>query len=178
MNSDLDRALMQWGEDTDVEPRLDRLRRFVAYLEREDRCKDEREALSRSVAWIERRLDAVGEDERLHARLNEAEARARELLVQPWIERDAKRQKGTRAPRGSKMPILDGMLDDALALDPKATNDALWHNVSADADACDFEDKCVYRDHETLIERHGDREHSISRAGFDKRATSARKRRQ
>jgi hypothetical protein len=102
--------------------------------------------------------------------LSRAEMLAVAYSAAPHIERDKKRQAGTRKARGSRMPKLDKWFD---AADLSLKNDDLFAALPDGGSDSD-----LYRDGDTIVEvdRTGS-EHDITRAGFDKRATAARKRR-
>lgn len=87
----------------------------------------------------------------------------------PLARRDAKRQAGTRKPRASRRPKLDAFLDDELSQNPQATDDELWWALSG----LEFSD--LYIDGDRAFESPSD--NGITKAGFAKRATAARKRR-
>ncbi|HEX7338879.1 MAG TPA: hypothetical protein VF271_02990 [Rhodanobacteraceae bacterium] len=93
----------------------------------------------------------------------------------PVIARDARRQEGTRNKRGSRMPELDAWLDERLGCNLPVRNDVLWEMLPDERD--DFQRAGVYRDGEKVVEYRDDAEHVITRAGFNKRVTAARKRR-
>lgn len=117
----------------------------------------------------------------LHERLERPQALIRQIYEgriahdAPLVERDTKRQTGTRKPRGSKMPVLDAWLDERLANNPDISNKELWRAVPSTRD--DFERMGIYRDGSKFIEYRDDSEREITAAGFDKRVTAARKRR-
>lgn len=90
------------------------------------------------------------------------------LEVQPELLRDRRRQAGTRKTRASRMPKLDAWL---LAQDLSATNDQLFAALMTS----DGDDD-LYRDGDEVVEVNSEgREHTITREGFDKRVTQARK---
>lgn len=97
----------------------------------------------------------------------------RERTLQPLVQRDAKRQAGTRKPRKSRMPALDSWLDDELDKDPTVTPCILWKSLPTDYDSLGT----LYLEDDKVREI-GDygREHAITRKGFDKRVRKAKKR--
>jgi hypothetical protein len=97
-------------------------------------------------------------------RVAEFAATALPALRKQWKEREDRAR-----PRRSRMPALDAWLDET---DLTATNDALFEALPDEAMGAD-----LYRDgaHVVEISRDG-KEHSITRAGFNKRVTQARKR--
>ncbi len=103
-------------------------------------------------------------------RTAEAEVQAAALcltraVLRPKAARDEKRHAGACKPRGSRRPKLDAWLDKQ---DLRATNSKLWAQLPTN----EFAD--VYRDGEVVYE--DGRTTPLGRAGFNKRATAARKR--
>jgi hypothetical protein len=107
---------------------------------------------------------------RLLARLASAEAVAVYLDASPKVIRDRSRQDGTHRLRGSRMPELDSWLDGA---DVTRTNAELFASLPSSDDDSD-----LYRDGDTVVEvQPTGNQRAVTRAGFDKRVTAARKRR-
>ena len=105
--------------------------------------------------------------------MSQRETELKQHLVPP-AKRDHTLQESKRKPRGSKMPVLDGWLDSKLCMGFAYANDQLFDALPSDMD--DWEKAGVYSDGDAVIEYDGDKRHEITRAGFLKRCTAARKR--
>jgi hypothetical protein len=129
---------------------------------------------------VEERDKAAGGPLPLHggafAALDQFDREMRDGLLRraigPSLKRDARLQAANRGPRGSRMPELDTWLDNELRANPGAANKALWKALPIDVCAR------VYRDDDNVFEtnRKG-AGHPIGSAGFAKRVTAARQRR-
>jgi hypothetical protein len=79
--------------------------------------------LENRLGWIERHLLTSGEDALVHQRLREADALAYRLQTASAVERDRKRQAGTRKPR---RPKIDAWIHGQLLKDSSVKSPTLW----------------------------------------------------
>src|SRR5438094_540052 len=88
--------------------------------------------------------------------------------LHPNLVRDEQRQAGTQKSRGgSRMPRLDAWLDEKLAADGTASNQVLFDGLPGE------KGDHLYRKRDGSV---WEPTHQVSRKGFDKRVTEARKR--
>lgn len=108
----------------------------------------------------------------LLARLAQAETAAARLRLGPAALRAQALEQAQHKPRGSRSPLLDEWLDNALRQTPRATAKMLWRRLPDDSD------RDLYRDGDLITEH---RANGVPRRGigfdaFEKRLTLARQR--
>lgn len=119
------------------------------------------------------RREAALEHELIEEQIVALERRAIHWKLAPKMHRDDRRQAGTKKQRGSRWPALDRWLDQALKQEPEQSTKELWRMLELDDP--NLIDPDCYVDCDKIVKTGTDQE--LTFRGFEKRVTTARRRR-